>query len=128
MPRTKNVLADKHVGARVRLRRMMLDMSQQNVAELLGTSPPQLQKYEAGINKISPSRLQRLAQILEVPVSFFFQDGLDMTIQTSELISDYVQDFLATRDGLELAKAFSRIENRNVRRAIVELVEQIVPE
>jgi hypothetical protein len=51
-----------------------------------------------------------------------------MTIEASELISDYVQDFLATRDGLELAKAFSRIENRDMRRAIVEPVEQIVPE
>ena len=128
MPRTRNDPADKHVGSRVRMRRIMLDMSQQKVAKILGISFPQLQKYEAGTNKISASRLQHLAQILGVPVTFFFQEGLDMTIEAPDPTADYVHDFLSTRDGLELAKAFSRIDNRNMRRAIVELVEQIVLE
>jgi transcriptional regulator with XRE-family HTH domain len=128
MPRSRIDPTDKHVGNRVRMCRVMKNMTQQRVAELVGLTFQQVQKYEKGINRISAGRLQHLSQIFQVPVPFFFADGLDITIKKPEPISDYVHDFLATRDGIELAKEFSRIQDRNVRRAIVGLVEQIVPE
>jgi transcriptional regulator with XRE-family HTH domain len=127
MPRKEIDPTDKHVGRRVRMRRMMLEMSQERVAKELGLTFQQVQKYEKGMNRISASRLQHLAQILEVPIPFFF-DGSPEVSKEAPKISDYVSDFLATRDGLDLVKAFSRIPSRDTRRAIVELVGQIVPE
>jgi transcriptional regulator with XRE-family HTH domain len=110
------------------MRRMMLEMSQVKVAKALGLTFQQVQKYENGVNRISASRLQHLAQILDAPVPFFFDGAPEETKDVSDPISDYVNDFLATRDGLDLAKAFSRIPSRHTRRAIVGLVDQIVPE
>ena len=66
---------DKHVGARVRMRRMMLSMSQEKLGDALGLTFQQVQKYEKGSNRIGASRLQHIAQILQVPVSFFFEGG-----------------------------------------------------
>jgi transcriptional regulator with XRE-family HTH domain len=106
--------------------RVVKNFTQQRVAQLLGLTFQQVQKYEKGINRISASRLQHLAQIFGVPVPFFFAEGLDIT--DPEPTSDYTKEFLATKDGVQLVKAFARIENRKLRHAIVELVEQIVPE
>jgi transcriptional regulator with XRE-family HTH domain len=64
---------DKHVGSRLRMRRLMLDMSQTDIADALGLTFQQVQKYEKGSNRISASRLQQLSQILQVPVPFFFE-------------------------------------------------------
>jgi transcriptional regulator with XRE-family HTH domain len=108
--------------------RVMKNMTQGEVAGQLGLTFQQLQKYEKGVNRISASRLQHLSQILEVPAPFFFADGLDMTIKDPEPTSDYTKEFLATKDGVQLVKAFARIENRKLRHAIVELVERIEPE
>ena len=72
-------LTDKHVGARVRLRRLMLGMSQEKLGDALGVTFQQLQKYEKGANRISASRLQHMSQILQVPVSFFFEGAPDVT-------------------------------------------------
>jgi len=123
---------DKHVGARVRMRRMMLGMSQEKLGDSLGLTFQQVQKYEKGTNRIGASRLQHIAQILQVPVSFFFEGAPSAQIfgrhhGMSEAPSPaYVSDFLATSDGLALTKAFMRIEDSKVRRRIVDLVEQIV--
>ena len=113
----------------------MLDMSQTDVADALGLTFQQLQKYEKGSNRISASRLQHLSQILQVPVPFFFEgvpaaSGIPQAAKgTAEAPSPaYVTDFLATLDGLALVKAFMCIEDAKLRRAIVQLVEQIVPE
>ena len=120
---------DKHVGARVRMRRMMLGMSQEKLGDSLGLTFQQVQKYEKGTNRIGASRLQQIAQILQVPVSFFFEGA--PSAQTSgrhegEAPSPaYVSDFLATSDGLALTKAFMRIDDSKLRRRIVDLVEQI---
>ncbi len=135
MPRRAINPTDKHVGARLRMRRRMLDMSQTDVANALGLTFQQLQKYEKGSNRISASRLQHLSQILQVPVPFFFEgapaaSGIPQagngTAEAS--FSSYVSDFLATSDGLDLVKAFMGIEDAKLRRAIVRLVEGIVPE
>jgi len=122
---------DKHVGSRVRMRRMMLSMSQEKLGNNLGLTFQQVQKYEKGTNRIGASRLQQISQILQVPVSFFFEGAPAVAGSVrSEGISEapspaYVSDFLATSDGLALTKAFMRIGDTKLRRRIVDLVEQI---
>ena len=122
---------DKHVGSRVRMRRMMLGMSQEKLGDALGLTFQQVQKYEKGTNRIGASRLQQISHILQVPVSFFFEgapsspsgprpDSLHEAPSPA-----YVSDFLATSDGLALTKAFTRISDSKLRRRIVDLVEQI---
>jgi transcriptional regulator with XRE-family HTH domain len=119
---------DKHVGSRVRMRRMMLSMSQEKLGDALGLTFQQVQKYEKGTNRIGASRLQQIAHILQVPVSFFFEGAPHSAGHggMSEAPSPaYVTDFLATSDGLSLTKAFMRIKSSKLRRRIVDLVEQI---
>ena len=130
MPRGVLNPIDAHVGSRVRMRRLMLKMSQADLADALGLTFQQVQKYEKGANRIGASRLQHISQILQVPVPFFFdrapgQTGVVVEIADSDL---YVNDFLATSDGLALVKAFMRIRDPKLRRAIVVLVQQITPE
>jgi transcriptional regulator with XRE-family HTH domain len=123
---------DKHVGSRVRMRRMMLSMSQEKLGDALGLTFQQVQKYEKGTNRIGASRLQQIALILQVPVSFFFDGAPHVPGPTArpEGMAEapspaYVSDFLATSDGLALTKAFMRITDSKLRRRIVDLVEQI---
>jgi transcriptional regulator with XRE-family HTH domain len=119
---------DKHVGSRVRMRRMMLGMSQEKLGDSLGLTFQQVQKYEKGTNRIGASRLQQISGILQVPVSFFFEGAphAEGHGSMSEAPSPaYVSDFLATSDGLSLTKAFMRIKDAKLRRRIVDLVEQI---
>jgi transcriptional regulator with XRE-family HTH domain len=120
---------DKHVGSRVRMRRMMLGMSQEKLGDALDLTFQQVQKYEKGTNRISASRLQQAAHILQVPISFFF-DGSPATNgkpigQQSAPSSEYVTAFLATADGLALAKAFTAIKDAKTRSRIVLLVQRI---
>ncbi|HEY2758860.1 MAG TPA: helix-turn-helix transcriptional regulator [Pseudolabrys sp.] len=124
---------DKHVGSRVRMRRMMLGMSQEKLGDALGLTFQQVQKYEKGTNRIGASRLQQIAHILQVPVSFFFEGaphapGGAPTGMAEAPSPAYVSDFLATSDGLSLTKSFMRIKNSKLRRRIVDLVEQIAGE
>lgn len=120
---------DKHVGSRVRMRRMMLGMSQEKLGDSLGLTFQQVQKYEKGTNRIGASRLQQISNILQVPVSFFFEGAPDVANNGAGFgeapSPSYVSDFLATSDGLALTKAFMRIEDAKLRRKIVDLVEQI---
>jgi transcriptional regulator with XRE-family HTH domain len=122
---------DRHVGSRVRMRRMMLGMSQEKLGNALGLTFQQVQKYEKGTNRIGASRLQQISQILQVQVSFFFEGAPTVAMGTrmegmGEAPSPaYVSDFLATSDGLALTKAFMRITDPKLRRRIVDLVEQI---
>lgn len=122
---------DKHVGSRVRMRRMMLSMSQEKLGDALGLTFQQVQKYEKGTNRIGASRLQQIAHILQVPVSFFFEGAPDVgglasaNGMTEAPSPTYVSDFLATSDGLALTKAFMRIHDAKLRRRIVDLVEHI---
>ena len=120
---------DIHVGTRVRMRRMMLGMSQEKLGDALGLTFQQVQKYEKGTNRIAASRLQQMSNILQVPVPFFFEGAPHVPGQpkrTGEAPSPaYVSEFLATADGLALTKAFMRIEDAKLRRRIVHLVEEI---
>jgi transcriptional regulator with XRE-family HTH domain len=123
---------DRHVGSRVRMRRMMLGMSQEKLGDALALTFQQVQKYEKGTNRIGASRLQQISQILQVPVAFFFEGAPHLN--DSAMLADpgdgapspsYVSDFLATSDGLSLTKAFMRIPDPKLRRRIVDLVQQI---
>lgn len=129
MPKKSPNPTDKHVGSRVRMRRMMLDMSQTELGNSIGLTFQQVQKYEKGTNRIGAGRLQQIAHILRVPVSFFFEGspseaGAAGQIEQAPLPS-YVTDFLATSDGLALTKAFMQIKDVNLRRRIVSLVQEI---
>ena len=120
---------DKYVGSRVRMRRIMLGMSQEKLGDSLGLTFQQVQKYEKGTNRIGASRLQQISEILQVPVSFLFEGGPAGPAADggmSEAPSPaYVSDFLATSEGLALTRAFTRISDPKLRRSIVELVEQM---
>jgi transcriptional regulator with XRE-family HTH domain len=117
---------DVHVGGRVRLRRMLLGMSQEKLGEHLGLTFQQIQKYEKGINRIGASRLFDLAQVLAVPVQFFYEElatGDGHAAGFGERPAEsYAAEFLGSREGLELNKAFARISDPRVRRSIVDLV------
>ena len=126
---------DRHVGSRVRMRRMMLGMSQEKLGDALALTFQQVQKYEKGTNRIGASRLQQISQILQVPVAFFFEGAPHLN--DAAVLADtadgapspsYVSDFLATSDGLSLTKAFMRIPDPKLRRRIVDLVQQIAGE
>src|SRR2546423_5600222 len=123
---------DKHVGSRVRMRRMMLSMSQEKLGNALGLTFQQVQKYEKGTNRIGASRLQQISNILQVPVAFFFEgapnNGAAADGMREAPSPAYVADFLATSDGLALTKAFMRIKDPKLRRRIVDLVRQIAGE
>ncbi len=120
---------DKHVGSRIRMRRLMLGMSQEKLGNGLGLTFQQVQKYEKGTNRIGASRLQHISQLLQVPVPFFFEGAPHVPGQPIGLgpapSPAYVFNFLATTDGLALTKAFMQIEQPGLRRRIVHLVEEI---
>ena len=120
---------DKHVGSRVRMRRMMVGMSQERLGDAIGLTFQQIQKYEKGSNRIGASRLQQIALILQVPVSFFFEGAPPPPIQAVGLAvpldPDHATGLLSTSEGLALARAFTRIPNARLRRRIVDLVEEM---
>jgi transcriptional regulator with XRE-family HTH domain len=123
---------DVHVGGRVRMRRMLLGMSQEKLGEQLGLTFQQVQKYEKGVNRIGASRLFEMAKVLGVAVQFFYDDapygasGAHPVAGFAERPNDsYVVDFLATREGLELNKAFARITDPKVRKAVCDLVKSL---
>jgi transcriptional regulator with XRE-family HTH domain len=126
---------DIHVGSRVRFRRMLLGMSQEKLGERLGLTFQQVQKYEKGINRIGASRLFDLAQVLGVSVQFFYDEAPLPAAQRIALDNlparpdeHSIVEFLRSRDGLELNRAFVRIADLKARRAIVELVRTLANE
>ncbi|MBN9602756.1 MAG: helix-turn-helix transcriptional regulator [Afipia felis] len=120
---------DKYVGSRVRMRRIMLGLSQEKLGDALGLTFQQIQKYEKGTNRIGASRLHQIADILQVPVSFMFEGGPASSAGVDGMgeapSPAYVSDFLATSEGLALTRAFTKITDAKLRRSIVDLVEQI---
>ena len=114
---------DVDVGLRIRARRMAKGMSQTELGEQLGVTFQQVQKYEKGVNRVGAGRLVRIAEALDVPVSFFF-GATDVGSEETRAILG----FLDTGYSLRLLRAFSRIPPGPVQRAVVELVESIAPE
>lgn len=116
---------DRHVGNRVRMQRILMNMSQEKLGVALGITFQQVQKYEKGVNRISASRLQQISQTLQVPPSFFFQETSGKTGAEAVATSDpgvMVTEFLSTAEGIQLNRAFARIPDPKVRRKIIDLV------
>ena len=128
MPKKQANPVDAHVGHRVRLRRMLIGMSQERLGELLGLTFQQVQKYEKGINRIGAGRLFEVAGILGVPISFFYEDA-DANGSASGFSEagepPPVMEFLASGEGLQLSLAFMRIKDVKVRRRILDLIRSL---
>ncbi len=117
---------DLYVGARLRIRRKVLGLSQTQLADALGITFQQIQKYERGANRISASKLYEAARLLQSPVSYFFE-GLDETAQgDDDGFAQRMTQFVATPEGLELAGLFPRLGDRRLRRRVVDLVRAMV--
>jgi transcriptional regulator with XRE-family HTH domain len=120
---------DVHVGSRVRMRRMMVGMSQEKLGDALGLTFQQIQKYEKGTNRIGASRMHQIAAALGVQIEFFYEgaphaEGAPDPGGFSEAPNPpYMNDFLSTSDGLQLMRCFVRVKDPRVRKRIVELVE-----
>ncbi len=120
---------DSHVGSRVRMRRTLLGMSQEKLGNAVGLTFQQIQKYERGLNRIGSSRLYQFCKVLDVPVSFFF-DEMPEDMATKPSLASQVQqaaydDNMSRRETLELVRAYYRIDNRNTRKRIYELVKAV---
>jgi transcriptional regulator with XRE-family HTH domain len=125
---------DRHVGSRLRMRRVLMGMSQEKLGDQLGVTFQQVQKYEKGMNRIGASRLQHASRALEVPIEFFFRDAPHLEPNLSDSggevsgDSNLVAEFLSSNEGIELNQAFARIRDRKLRRRIVELVRAVAGE
>ena len=120
---------DVYVGNRIRERRLELGMTQERLADGLGLTFQQIQKYEKGANRVGASRLQAISAILQVTASLFFE-GVPLSSATKKKgagsqSTDFVTEFLDSDDGQSLIKAFTRIKSAVIRRSIVQMVEAI---
>ena len=119
---------DVHVGRRVRMRRKMLAMSQTKLGDALGLTFQQVQKYENGTNRIGASRLEQISNILQVPVAFFFESpdaSVPRRPHGRAVSIAQIDDFVSDSNGLRLIGAFMRIDDADLRRKIVTLVQEI---
>jgi transcriptional regulator with XRE-family HTH domain len=116
---------DTQIGARIRMRRMLVGISQTELGEKSGVTFQQIQKYEKGTNRVSVSRLHQIAQTLGVPVDFFYEGLSGGGTNIIENVPD-VAALLGTADALDMLKAFTALQNRAVRRRLVALTEQLV--
>ncbi len=119
---------DVHVGARVRLRRLMMQMSQDRLGDKLGVTFQQVQKYERGANRVSASRLWGMAEILDVPIQYFFEGIKEQSAAAGFAEGDetpMVYDFINSTDGVQLASAYSRIADPKIRRQVLQLVRAL---
>ena len=124
---------DMHVGARVRLRRTLLGLSQEKLGEAIGLTFQQVQKYERGANRIGASRLYDLSKVLDVKVSYFFEDMSDQiaarsprqirgTVQEED---SYEPDPMAKRETLELVRAYYKINDPRVRKRLFDMTRAL---
>ncbi len=118
---------DRKIGQRVRTRRLEIGMSQERLAELLGVTFQQVQKYEKGVNRIAASRLYDIATALDMPAARFFEN-LSNRPGVSESKQEFVDDVLATPEGAQLVSLFAAIKSLKVRRRVVELVKALSEE
>jgi len=132
---------DAHVGARIRLRRTLMGMSQERLGEKLGLTFQQVQKYERGVNRVGASRLFDLSRVLDVPISFFFDDmpeplaKVHGSYQTTRAIGGFAEgqdgfgadEVLNRRETLELVRAYYRITDPAVRKRVFDLIKSMGP-
>ena len=125
---------NRHLGSKLRMRRLALGLTQTKVAKAINVTFQQIQKYEKGANRVGASRLFQLAKVLEVPISYFFDDletenSGDMQVGFAEEKSqDFVLEFLNSREGLELNRAFVKIQDPQVRRRVIDLIRSLSEE
>lgn len=131
---------DVHVGSRIRLRRTLLGMSQERLGEALGLTFQQVQKYERGVNRVGASRLFDLSRVLDVPISFFFDDMPDSLAAAygtqpqrrvagfAEVQEGFGDDTLNRRETLELVRAYYRITDSSLRKRVFELIKSMGPQ
>ncbi|MEA2776431.1 MAG: hypothetical protein QOF90_1837 [Acetobacteraceae bacterium] len=130
---------DVHVGSRIRLRRTLLGMSQERLGEALGLTFQQVQKYERGVNRVGASRLFDLSRVLDVPISFFFDDMPDSLSAnfggvpsrraggSGESQDPFGDDTLSRRETLELVRAYYRITDPSIRKRVFDLIKSMGP-
>ena len=129
---------DVHVGSRIRLRRTLLGMSQERLGDQLGLTFQQVQKYERGINRVGASRLFDLARVLDVPISFFFDDmpdglagsiggGSRRALGMADAQDAFGDDTMTRRETLELVRAYYRITDPAVRKRVFDLIKSMGP-
>jgi transcriptional regulator with XRE-family HTH domain len=118
---------DAQVGNRVRIRRMLIGMSQEKLGDLLGLTFQQVQKYEKGVNRIGAGRLYEVARILGVPIDFFYE-GVGATAGNATESGPPVMEFVSSGEGLQLSLAFMKIKDPKVRKRVLDLVKSLVEE
>ncbi|KQO83363.1 helix-turn-helix transcriptional regulator [Rhizobium sp. Leaf262] len=116
---------DIHVGSRIRLRRVMLGLSQEKLGDGLGITFQQVQKYEKGTNRVGASRLQHISELLDVHISYFFEGTPEATEDRALAVPSMLSQFFNSKEGISLAKAFCGIEDSRVRRRVLELVQSL---
>jgi transcriptional regulator with XRE-family HTH domain len=122
---------DKEIGSRMRMRRMLIGMSQEKLGEMLGLTFQQVQKYEKGTNRISVGRMIDIAHVLGVEIGFFFEGltgGKKAAGFGEPAQPPFVSDFMATQEGHQLMRAFTRIKSAKTRRAVVQLAVHLADE
>ncbi len=129
-PVRKPNLVDAHVGARLRQRRMLLGISQEQLADMLGLTFQQVQKYERGTNRVSASRLFQLARTLDTPITWFFEDMEPERSgeQAAPPPGTDETDPMSRRETLELVRVYSRIDDRKVRKKLYEMAKALAEE
>ena len=133
MPKKQANPIDAQVGNRVRLRRMLIGMSQERLGELLGLTFQQVQKYEKGVNRIGAGRLFEVSKILGVPIDYFYE-GVNgqmsgaIAAAASGTESPPIMEFVSSGEGLQLSLAFMRIKDPKVRKRVLDLVKSLVEE
>ncbi|MEO8301124.1 MAG: helix-turn-helix transcriptional regulator [Rhizomicrobium sp.] len=119
---------DIQVGSRVRIRRMLIGMSQERLGDLLGLTFQQVQKYEKGVNRIGAGRLYEVSRILNVPVDFFYEGVNEPGAGANETDGAPVMDFVSSGEGLQLSLAFMKIKDAKVRKRVLDLVKSLAEE
>ncbi len=114
------------------MRRLMVGMTQMGLGDAVGLTFQQIQKYEKGTNRISASRMQQFARVLDVPMSFFFEGAPEAQVtgnrkgSTKGFVTPaYVTNFLISREGQDIIKAFSQINDRKLQRKIIDLAKEL---
>jgi transcriptional regulator with XRE-family HTH domain len=128
VPKKQTNPIDIQVGNRVRIRRMLIGMSQERLGDLLGLTFQQVQKYEKGVNRIGAGRLFEVSRILNVPVDFFYEGVNTMPAGASEAESAPVMEFVSSGEGLQLSLAFMKIRDTKVRKRVLDLVKSLAEE
>jgi len=129
---------DVHVGTRIRLRRTLLAMSQERLGDALGLTFQQVQKYERGVNRVGASRLFDLSRVLDVPISFFFDDmpetvagpsstASQRSVGFSDAQDPFGDDTMSRRETLELVRAYYRVADPALRKKVLELIKSMGP-